>query len=53
MVLSYKPSEPGEGEQGNPMKLSREDQGLLGKVRADWEDLAPLSWALMAHMRVL
>ena len=46
-LCSYKPIEPREGSQGNPIRPLRDHEGLLrairllGPIRPCWEDLAP------------
>ena len=42
--------EPRKGSQGKPIRPTRDCEGLLGLIRAFWEDLAPPAWALMACM---
>ena len=39
---SCKPIEPGKESQGNPIRPIRDCWGLLGLIRAYWEDLATL-----------
>ena len=34
----------GKGSQSRPTRLTSDYQGLLGLIRAYWEDLAPLPW---------
>ena len=41
----------GKRSQGNPIRRVRDDSWLLGLIRAYWDDLAALPYALMADMR--
>ena len=51
-VSSYTPLTPREGEpkQPNLAYYIRDYAWLLGHIRAYWEDLAPLPWALTAYV---
>ena len=40
----------GKGSPGNPIRPVRDYSRLLGLLRAYWGALAPLPWALVAHM---